>query len=93
MLIHPVVLCSSIVKWYYERAWNTMNGAKRAIVAKTVDFYLGEIAADHRTVKFNIPENPEDGDQFLECNKKNIKIIDDFFCRQCGSLKTFSRQA
>ena len=70
---------SSIVRWYYERAWNTMNGAKRAIVAKTVDLYTSEISEDHRTIKFNIPENPEDADQFLDCNKKNIKIIDDFF--------------
>ncbi|MDD9959362.1 MAG: hypothetical protein OXU66_10515 [Gammaproteobacteria bacterium] len=80
---------SSIVKWYYERAWNTMNGAKRAIVAKTVDLYLGEISADHRTVKFNIPENPEDGDQFLACNKKNIKIIDDFFADNAVRSKHF----
>ena len=27
---------SNIVKWYYDRAWNTMNGAKRAIVARMV---------------------------------------------------------
>lgn len=70
---------SSIVKWYYERAWNTMNGAKRAIVARTVDLYTSEVSDDHRTVNFKMPENPDDGDQFLECNKKNIKIIDDFF--------------
>ena len=80
---------SSIVKWYYERAWNTMNGAKRAIVARTVDLYLGEISEEFRTVKFNIPENPEDGDQFLECNKKNIKIIDDFFADNSVRSKHF----
>ena len=70
---------SSIVSWYYDRAWNTMNGAKRAIVARTVDLYTAEISDQHRTVKFNVPDNPDDGDQFLECNKKNIKVIDDFF--------------
>ena len=31
---------SDIVKWYYDRAWNTMTGAKRAIVARTVDLYI-----------------------------------------------------
>ncbi len=70
---------SSIVKWYYERAWNTMNGAKRAIVAKAVDLYTSEISEEHRTINFKMPENPDDGDEFLECNKKNIKIVDDFF--------------
>lgn len=80
---------SSIVKWYYDRAWNTLNGAKRAIVARTVDLYLGEIAAEHRTIKFNLPEDPEDGDQFLECNKKNIKIIDDFFADNAVRSKHF----
>jgi hypothetical protein len=70
---------SSIVNWYYERAWNTMTGAKRAVVARTVDLYLSEINEEYRTVRFNVPENPNDGDEFLDCNKKNIKIIDDFF--------------
>ena len=70
---------SNIVKWYYDRAWNTMNGAKRAIVARTVDLYQSEIGDDHRTVKFNIPENVDDADEFLHCNKKNVKVIDDFF--------------
>jgi len=70
---------SSIVKWYYDRAWNTMTGAKRAIVARTVDLYTSEILPEHRTIKLNIPENSDDADQFLECNKKNIKVIDDFF--------------
>lgn len=80
---------SSIVKWCYERAWNTMNGAKRAIIAKTVDLYLSEIAEDHRTIKFNIPQNLEDGDEFLECNKKNIKIVDDFFADNSVRSKHF----
>ncbi len=80
---------SSIVGWYYERAWNTMNGAKRAIIAKTVDLYTSEISPDHRSVKFNIPENPEDGDEFLACNKKNIKIIDDFFADNSVRSKHF----
>jgi hypothetical protein len=79
----------NIVKWYYERAWNTMNGAKRAIVAKTVDLYSSEISAEQRSVKFNIPENPEDADQFLECNKKNIKVIDDFFADNSVRSKHF----
>ncbi len=80
---------SSIVSWYYERAWTTLNGAKRAIVAKTVDLYTSEIDEQHRTIKFNIPENPDDGDQFLECNKKNIKIIDDFFADNTVRSKHF----
>ena len=80
---------SSIVKWYYERAWNTMNGAKRAIIAKTVDLYTSEIAEAYRTVKFNIPKNPEDGDEFLQCNKKNIKVIDDFFADNSVRSKHF----
>lgn len=80
---------SSIVRWYYERAWSTLNGAKRAIVAKTVDLYTTEIAADHRTIKFNIPDNPEDADEFLECNKKNIKIVDDFFADNSVRSKHF----
>lgn len=80
---------SNIVKWYYERAWNTMNGAKRAIVAKSVDLYLAEIGPEHRTIKFNVPENPEDGDEFLNCNKKNIKIIDDFFADNSVRSKHF----
>jgi len=80
---------SGIVKWYYERAWNTMNGAKRAIVAKTVDLYTLEISDDYRTIKFNIPDNPEDGDEFLECNKKNIKVIDDFFADNSVRSKHF----
>ena len=70
---------SSIVKWYYDRAWNTMTGAKRAIVARTVDLYTSEILPEYRTIKLNTPENPDDADEFLECNKKNIKVIDDFF--------------
>jgi len=80
---------SSIVTWYYERAWNTMNGAKRAIVARAVDLYNAEIASEHQTIKFNYPENPEDGDQFLDCNKKNIKIIDDFFADNSVRSKHF----
>jgi len=70
---------SDIVRWYYDRAWNTMTGAKRAIVARTVDLYISEITDKHRTVNFRLPEDPNDADQFLDCNKKNIKIIDDFF--------------
>lgn len=80
---------SSIVKWYYERASNTLNGAKRAIVAKAVDLYTSEIASEHRTIKFNIPENPDDGDEFLDCNKKNIKIVDDFFADNTVRSKHF----
>lgn len=80
---------SSIVTWYYERAWNTMNGAKRAIVARAVDLYSAEITSEYQTIKFNIPDNPEDGDAFLECNKKNIKIIDDFFADNSVRSKHF----
>jgi len=80
---------SDLVKWYYERAWNTMTGAKRAIVAKTVDLYVAEVSGEHRTVRFNIPDNPDDGDQFLECNKKNVKIIDDFFADNAVRNKHF----
>ena len=80
---------STIVAWYYERAWNTMTGAKRAIVARAVDLYIAEISPDYRTIKFNIPENPDDGDQFLACNKKNIKIIDDFFADNSVRSKHF----
>lgn len=80
---------SSIVKWYYDRAWNTMTGAKRAIVARAVDLYTVEISDEHRTVKFNIPASPDDGDEFLECNKKNIKVIDDFFADNAVRSKHF----
>ncbi len=80
---------ADIVRWYYERAWNTMNGAKRAIVARTVDLYIAEIDDCHRTVRFNIPEDPEDADQFLSCNKKNVKIIDDFFADNSVRNKHF----
>lgn len=80
---------SSIVGWYYERAWNTMNGAKRAIVAKAVDLYIAEIDPEHRTIKFNLPEDPDDGDEFLARNKKNIKIIDDFFADNAVRSKHF----
>ena len=66
-----------------------MNGAKRAIVAKTVDLYTLEISDDYRTIKFNIPDNPEDGDEFLECNKKNIKVVDDFFADNSVRSKHF----
>ena len=66
-----------------------MNGAKRAIVAKTVDLYTSEISSEHRTVKFNIPDNPDDADQFLTCNKKNIKVIDDFFADNSVRSKHF----
>lgn len=79
----------NIVKWYYDRAWNTMNGAKRAIVARTVDLYQAEIGDDHRTVKFNIPENVDDADEFLRCNKKNVKVIDDFFADNAVRSKHF----
>jgi hypothetical protein len=83
--------CTSadVVRWYYERAWNTMNGAKRAIVARTVDLYIGEIDEGHRTVRFNVPDNPDDADQFLDCNKKNIKIIDDFMADNAVRNKHF----
>jgi hypothetical protein len=80
---------SDLVKWYYDRAWNTMTGAKRAIVARTVDLYIAEVNDEHRTVRFNIPENLDDGDQFLECNKKNVKIIDDFFADNAVRNKHF----
>ncbi|MEZ5488863.1 MAG: hypothetical protein R3F50_00905 [Gammaproteobacteria bacterium] len=80
---------ADVVKWYYDCAWNTMNGAKRAIVARAVDLYIGEIDAEHRTVRFNIPEDPDDGDQFLACNKKNIKVIDDFFADNAVRNKHF----
>lgn len=80
---------SSIVRWYYERAWNTMNGAKRAIIARTVDLYIAEIDVEYRTVKFNIPASPDDADEFLDCNKKNIKIIDDFFADNAIRSKHF----
>ena len=80
---------SDIVKWFYAQAWNTMTGAKRAIVARTVDMYIGEIDEAHRTVRFNIPQDPNDADQFLACNKKNIKIIDDFFADNSVRNKHF----
>lgn len=48
-------------------------------MARAVDLYLQEIEPEHRTIKFNVPQNLEDGDQFIESNKKNIKVIDDFF--------------
>ncbi len=80
---------SNVVKWYYDRAWSTLTGAKRAIVARTVDLYMAEIGEEHRTIKFNIPESPEDADQFLDCNKKNIKIIDDFFADNAVRSKHF----
>jgi hypothetical protein len=79
----------SIVSWYYDRAWNTMNGAKWAIVARAVDLYTAEISEAHRTVKFNLPDDPDDGDEFLECNKKNIKVIDDFFADNAVRSKHF----
>ncbi|MBQ14690.1 MAG: hypothetical protein CMQ17_09865 [Gammaproteobacteria bacterium] len=66
-----------------------MTGAKRAIVARTVDLYIAEIAEEHRTVKMNIPEDPEDADEFLECNKKNTKVIDDFFADNTVRNKHF----
>lgn len=66
-----------------------MNGAKRAIVARTVDLYISEIDEKNRTVRFNIPENPDDADQFLSCNKKNIKIIDDFIADNSVRNKHF----
>ena len=80
---------SNIVSWYYERAWSTLNGAKRAIVAKTVDLYTQEIAEAHRTIKFNFPNDPDDSDEFLACNKKNIKIVDDFFADNSLRSKHF----
>jgi len=80
---------SSIVQWYYDRAWNTMTGAKRAVVALAVDLYISEIAPEYRTIRFNLPENPDDGDEFLACNKKNIKIIDDFFADNAVRSKHF----
>jgi len=80
---------ATVVKWYYDRAWNTMNGAKRAIVARAVDLYIAEIDEEHRTVRFNIPANPDDADEFLTCNKKNIKIIDDFFADNTVRNKHF----
>lgn len=79
---HPSFIgysASNIVKWYYDKAWSTLTGAKRTIVARTVDMYLAEVVEAQRTVRFNIPQNPENADEFLECNKKNVKIIDDFF--------------
>ena len=66
-----------------------MTGAKRAIVARAVDLYLSDISEEHRTIKFNLPADPENGDQFLECNKKNIKIIDDFFADNTVRSKHF----
>jgi hypothetical protein len=80
---------SSIVAWYYERAWNTLTGAKRAIVARAVDLYLQETEPEYRTIKFNVPQNLENGDQFLECNKKNIKSIDDFVADNSVRSKHF----
>ena len=80
---------SSFVDWYYERAWNTLTGAKRALVARAVNLYLWEIEPEYRTIKFNVPQNLEDGDQFLECNKKNIKVIDDFFADNSVRSKHF----
>lgn len=80
---------SSIVAWHYERAWNTLTGAKRAIVARAVDFYLQEIEPEHRTIKFNVSRTCKDGDQFLESNKKNIKLIDDFFADNSVRSKHF----
>ena len=75
--------------WYYEWAWNTLTGAKRALVARAVNLYLWEIEPEYRTIKFNVPQNLEDGDQFLECNKKNIKVIDDFFADNSVRSKYF----
>jgi len=77
------------VGWYYERAWSTLHGAKRAIVARKVDLYTQEIDATHRTIKFNLPEDPDDSEEFLTCNKKNIKIIDDFFADNSLRSKHF----
>ena len=51
--------------------------------------YIGEIDEAPRTVRFNIPQDPNDADQFLACNKKNIKIIDDFFADNSVRNKHF----
>jgi len=80
---------SAIVKWYYDRAWNTMTGAKRAIIARTVDLYIAEVTEPFRTVRFNIPSHPDNADEFLECNKKNVKVIDDFFADNSVRNKHF----
>lgn len=80
---------SNIVKWYYDQAWTSLTGAKRAIVAKTVDLYVAEVAEPHRTIRFNLPLDPNNGDEFLECSKKNIKIIDDFFADNTVRNKHF----
>jgi hypothetical protein len=54
-----------------------------------VDLYIGEIDESHRTVRFNIPDNSDDADQFLDFNKKNIKIIDDFMADNAVRNKHF----
>jgi hypothetical protein len=61
---------SSIVNWYYERAWNTMTWAKRAVVARAVDLYLSEVDEEYRTVRFNVPTNPDTAKSFFIAIKK-----------------------
>ena len=66
-----------------------MNGAKRANVAWTVDLYLSDISEKQPAIKFNLPSDSDDDDQFLECNKRNIKIIDDFFANNTVRSKHY----
>lgn len=66
-----------------------MTGAKRAIVARTVDLYISEISEEYRTIGFKLPDDPNNAEQFLECNKKNIKIVDDFFADNSVRSKHF----
>ena len=66
-----------------------MNGAKCANVACTVDLYLSDISEEHPAIKSNLPSDPDDGDQFLESNKRNIEIIDDFFVNNTVRSKHF----
>lgn len=66
-----------------------MTGAKRAVAARAVDLYLSEIDEEYRVVRFNAPEHADYGDEFLDSNKKNIKVIDDFFADNTTRSKHF----
>jgi hypothetical protein len=59
--------------------------------SRAVDLYFSEIDEDYRTVRFNMPANPDDDNEFLDCNKKNINIIDAFFADNAAKKRALSR--
>ncbi|MFM1896588.1 MAG: hypothetical protein RLZZ385_1662 [Pseudomonadota bacterium] len=68
---------SSIVKWFYDRAWNTMTGAKRAI-DDIFETNCGELVRQRLFPEERVPQTQEELDNLLmETNSSYTEAVNE----------------